>query len=714
MKFVASRSILPGFLIFGICGGSVYSQNPPLPQPPPPAAPRAMPTPRFSQTLSQKVVTGTAQPVATEKRQLAYAKLLEGQRYTWIASRSQNRTRSSNAVRLARQALVAAIEADPSLAEAYTSLAELEILLSPTEAEIEEAIALARLAVKADTSNFGSRRLMGRLLSYKSKVGSGDFDQKIGESAVAEWNHVTKQDPRNAEAWAFLAALYKDLGKKEERLNSLRSWVSSATPVDTYFYRIVMGSQETLTIENAQMKLGAALLEAKQTREAIEILSRLVADDPENLNAVEMLRDTIEEAQENEAQIATEALQQAVYANPDNIQLIDLLSKVYAQAGKFEDAIKLFKTASERLGGSDPVTAASFQITLGDMLAEKGNTQEAVLAYRNAIEVLESTDGTAATSQGSEALLRSYEKLIKLYGSSANERGVLDTVSEARKKFGTTDLFADRQLIAYYRENGKRKEALDTVKAVRKRIPEDLGFVRLEATLLTENGRVEEAVSLVKATMSTKPKTAGTVNGNGSSVSVSLPMQDEFSNYLFISNLYTQAGEAKKAVEAANHAFQIAQGSERKQIAKLTLASAQNLAGQHDDAEATLREILKQTPGNPIALNNLGYFLIERNVRLDEAKTMIEQAVKVDPTNPSYLDSLGWAYFKLGKFAEAEKYLKEAAGFDPMSSTIQEHLGDVYSKQNRNELARSAWERSLKLTSDPADVKRLKDKLKMK
>ena len=149
-------------------------------------------------------------------------------------------------------------------------------------------------------------------------------------------------------------------------------------------------------------------------------------------------------------------------------------------------------------------------------------------------------------------------------------------------------------------------------------------------------------------------------------------------------------------------------------MAKLTLATAQQMAGEFAAAEATLREILKQTPGNPIALNNLGYFLLERNERFTEALDLIQKAIAIEPDNPSYLDSLGWAYFKLGKYAEAEKYLLEAARLSDDSSTIQEHIGDVYQKQGKMPAAKAAWEKALNLASSPEDITRLKGKLGIK
>ena len=191
-------------------------------------------------------------------------------------------------------------------------------------------------------------------------------------------------------------------------------------------------------------------------------------------------------------------------------------------------------------------------------------------------------------------------------------------------------------------------------------------------------------------------------------------MYDDFSNYLFISNLYTQAKRGKAAVEAVNQALTVAQDKERKEIAKLTLASVQQSTGDFQGAETTLREILKQSPLNPIALNNLGYFLAERGEKLVEALDLIKKAVELNPNNPSYLDSFGWAYFKSGQLDEAEKYLNNALRIDESSSTIHEHLGDVYQKQGKVEAAKSAWQKALNLALSIEDVVRLKTKLSAK
>jgi tetratricopeptide (TPR) repeat protein len=89
--------------------------------------------------------------------------------------------------------------------------------------------------------------------------------------------------------------------------------------------------------------------------------------------------------------------------------------------------------------------------------------------------------------------------------------------------------------------------------------------------------------------------------------------------------------------------------------------------------------------------------LADRGVKLDEALTLVKKAVDLDPTNGAYLDSLGWAYFKLGKYDQAEDSLNKASHLQRMGSdpTVQEHLGDLYQKTGRLKLAAEHWERAI-------------------
>lgn len=657
--------------------------------------------------------------ISRERRERAYAKLLEGQRYIWEMSRdsaavrnlpSVSTSKMGNEAQKARAALEKAVELDPSLAEAYTALADLAWNMPPND--IDEAIKLAGNAVKIDPDNFGARQILARLYTFKSKIstdGNNDFTKK----AIGEWKQIVRLDPRNAEAYAFLSELYSQTKQNRERIDALRKWLSAAAPIDTRFYRILMGRDESLTSESASLKLGEALVEAGENREAVEILSRAVADSPNNPIAVELLRLAIESADDKSAATAISALEQAVFADPDNPTLITILAQIQARGGKIDEAAKLLREASQKFARTDKISASILQLNLGDIYFDNERFEQAVAVYQNALAMRGLDKNELIGNKNREFATVVYEKIIQAYKSANRPDGVENTIERARRLFGDGDLFADQQMLSFYMESGKREQALQTVRALRANNPGDLSLLRREATILTDLGRVDEAVLLVKDSMKPKANDArgGSVSGIGSGVTRSSRSALEFSNYWFISTLYSQAKRGKEAIEAANDALARADGEREKQIAELTLATAQQTAGDFLAAEKTLRDLLKQTPGNPIALNNLGYFLVERNVKLEEALSLIKQAVESDPTSSSYLDSLGWAYFKLNKLDEAEKYLKSAARYDSSSATIFEHLGDVFQKKGNMESAEIYWKKALKLASGADDVKRLKEKL---
>ena len=129
-----------------------------------------------------------------------------------------------------------------------------------------------------------------------------------------------------------------------------------------------------------------------------------------------------------------------------------------------------------------------------------------------------------------------------------------------------------------------------------------------------------------------------------------------------------------------------------------------------EDGLAEFRAALKLDPNNPTALNDLGYYMLEAKQNPEEALGYIQRAVAARPADPNILDSLGWAYFKLSKYDQAEKYLVEASE-KTKSATNFEHLGDLYDKLAKKDLALTNWRKSLALLTEPGDVARLKSKI---
>jgi tetratricopeptide (TPR) repeat protein len=128
-------------------------------------------------------------------------------------------------------------------------------------------------------------------------------------------------------------------------------------------------------------------------------------------------------------------------------------------------------------------------------------------------------------------------------------------------------------------------------------------------------------------------------------------------------------------------------------------------------AEADLRRALDLNPEQPQVLNYLGYSLVERGEKLDEALDMIERAVAGDPQNGAIVDSLGWVYFRLGRYDEAVIQLEKAAALEPVDPVINDHLGDAYWAVGRTLEAQFQWHRALSFDPDEAEATRIRRKL---
>jgi tetratricopeptide (TPR) repeat protein len=109
-----------------------------------------------------------------------------------------------------------------------------------------------------------------------------------------------------------------------------------------------------------------------------------------------------------------------------------------------------------------------------------------------------------------------------------------------------------------------------------------------------------------------------------------------------------------------------------------------------DVLENNLSRVIALRPDNAHAYNALGYSLVERNVRLDEARHLITKALELAPEDPFILDSMGWVLFRLGQPREALPRLEDAYRLrsDP---EIAAHLGEVLWALDRREEARRVW-----------------------
>ncbi len=99
--------------------------------------------------------------------------------------------------------------------------------------------------------------------------------------------------------------------------------------------------------------------------------------------------------------------------------------------------------------------------------------------------------------------------------------------------------------------------------------------------------------------------------------------------------------------------------------------------GLRDSAMGVFRRLLTIDTLNAVAMNYLGYMLVEDNRDLVYAGALLDRALALDPENPAYLDSKGWWHYRMGNFPAAEVELKKALERMPRDPTVREHLSII-------------------------------------
>lgn len=129
-------------------------------------------------------------------------------------------------------------------------------------------------------------------------------------------------------------------------------------------------------------------------------------------------------------------------------------------------------------------------------------------------------------------------------------------------------------------------------------------------------------------------------------------------------------------------------------------------------AEADLKLALKLNPNQAHVLNYLGYSWIDQNLQLNKAMALIRKAVSLRPNDGYIVDSLGWAYYRLGNYKAAAKYLERAVILKPNDPVINDHLGDAYWQVGRRLEATFQWKHALSFEPEPQDAIKINIKLK--
>ncbi|MFI4876002.1 MAG: tetratricopeptide repeat protein [Blastopirellula sp. JB062] len=137
-------------------------------------------------------------------------------------------------------------------------------------------------------------------------------------------------------------------------------------------------------LRRARLSLSALSQDERQREEWLE---QILDEFPEDVGAMNDLAYLWADAGRNLGR-ATDMLEEAVAAEPDNAAFRDSLGWAYYRQGRYEQAIGQLRQAVAKLAEPDPVLLDH----LGDALAAAGREQEAVKAWREAVALLGKED----------------------------------------------------------------------------------------------------------------------------------------------------------------------------------------------------------------------------------------------------------------------------------------------------------------------------------
>ncbi|MEO1539181.1 MAG: tetratricopeptide repeat protein [Pseudomonadota bacterium] len=239
---------------------------------------------------------------------------------------------------------------------------------------------------------------------------------------------------------------------------------------------------------------------------------------------------------------------------------------------------------------------------------------------------------------------------------------------------------------------GQFELATETYASVPRSSPQFVDAEIGRADALSASGRVDEAIGVLKSVTRTNP--------------------DLLRPHYLLGEALRREERYPEAIAVFDTALDVA-GEPMPQHWLLHYARAvsHERDGAWDLAESDFRAALDLNPDQPLVLNYLGYSLVEKRLKLDEALDMIERAVAQRPQDGYITDSLGWVYYQLGRFEDAISPMERAVELTPLDPIINDHLGDVYWAVGRQREAEFQWRRALSFEPEPKDETRILRKL---
>ncbi len=576
-----------------------------------------------------------------------------------------------------------AIEADPSSAFLTSGLAELYVKTG----RIADAVREAQDIIKRDPKNLEARKLLGRIyLRSLGDMPSGSGSDNILKLAIEQYEQIVKLDPDSVDDHLLLGRLYRlnsDQGKAEGELKAaIKLDPSSEEAVTTlamlytdegdtaHALKVLSSIPDSARSAKLYAALGAAYEQRKDYHSAIDAFRHAIVLDRDNLDAIRGLAENL--LNDGQLDAALEQYKVIVDSNPEDAQSYVRMAEIYRRQAQYDLALENLKRADTLVPES-----AEVPYSMAAVYQAEGRYDDAIKLLQDLLKKTEKSDtGTSQSDRNNRAIF--IERLGTVYREQQNYSAAVETFRKMLNLGDDNARSGFQEIIDTYREAKQWPQATAAAKEAVKRMPDDRDLRMVLDAQLADTGEIDKPIADIRAML----------KGG----------QEDREVYLRLAIIYTRAKRYTEASDALAKAEQLSSKPDERAYVSFLRGDLLQRQKMYDQAEAEFKKVLAAgAPSDPqtaATLNFLGYMNVDRGVKLEESLGFIKQAVALDPGNGAYLDSLGWAYFKLGKYDQAEENLTKAESHMSTDPTVQEHLGDLYQKTGRLKLAASHWERS--------------------
>jgi tetratricopeptide (TPR) repeat protein len=559
---------------------------------------------------------------------------------------------------------------------------------------IHDAVTEAQEILKRDPDNVQSRRLLGRIyLRSLGDVSAGNGQSETVSKAIEQYREINRLDPSDTESALWLARLYRlknEHDKAEQVLKAILKTDPENEPAVEQLTQLLMDegkSTEAVTLlEGITSRSSSAVLldllgdahtQAHELAKAEEAYRKATELDPSEPSHQRGLGQTL---------LAEEKYPEALKVYEKLSDLMPDDSDVYLRIAQIYRELHQLDKAEQNLVKARQYAPGSLEVMYNEAMLyqAQGRYEDAIRVLSNALTDIKGQSPAVSSRRRSLAIL--YQQLGQLYRDTQNYQAAIYTFEELGHLGEEEDRRARMMIMDTYRAAKDLPKALQTGKEALAKYPADPAIRTSHALLLGENSQTDEAVKILKAQL----------HGDAG----------DRETYLNIAQVYERGRHYQQAEEAA-HAAEVLPGQAREnEMVWFLLGAIYERQKFFDKAEEQFKKVLSVNPKNAPVLNYYGYMLGDLGIRLDEAETLVQQALKEDPFNGAYLDSLGWIYFRENKFSASEITLRKAVERERHDATIHSHLGDLYAKTGRSDLAAAEWEKSLAewRRSLPADM----------